>query len=70
MPRREFVTPTVIVGLSADRSVLDERTDARVEQMWRAGLPQEVEGLLADGLRDGFTAAIRARPARSSAASC
>ena len=56
MPRREFVTPTVIVGLSADRSVLDERTDARVEQMWRAGLPREVEGLLADGLRDGFTA--------------
>ncbi|WP_353510080.1 tRNA (adenosine(37)-N6)-dimethylallyltransferase MiaA [Intrasporangium sp.] len=56
MPKRELVAPTVIIGLSADRSVLDERTDARVEHMWRAGLRAEVEDLLRVGLRDGFTA--------------
>lgn len=56
MPKRELVAPTVIIGLSADRSVLDERTDARVEHMWRAGLRAEVEDLLRAGLRDGFTA--------------
>jgi tRNA dimethylallyltransferase len=56
MPKRELVAPTVIIGLSADRSVLDERIDARVEHMWRAGLRAEVEDLLRVGLRDGFTA--------------
>ena len=56
MPKREFVAPTVLIGLSVDRSVLDQRIDARVEQMWRAGLRGEVERLLALGLRDGFTA--------------
>ena len=56
MPRREFVAPTVIVGLSVDRTVLDRRIQDRTEQMWRAGLRTEVEGLLPLGLRDGFTA--------------
>ena len=56
MPKRELVAPTVIIGLWADRSVLDQRTDARVEHMWRAGLLGEVEDLLRVGLRDGFTA--------------
>jgi tRNA dimethylallyltransferase len=56
MPSREFAAPTVVIGLSVDRSILDQRIDARVEQMWRAGLGTEVEGLLALGLRDGFTA--------------
>jgi len=56
MPSREFVAPAVVIGLSVDRSILDQRIDARVEQMWRAGLRREVEGLLPLGLRDGFTA--------------
>jgi tRNA dimethylallyltransferase len=56
MPSREFVAPAVVIGLSVDRSILDQRIDARVEQMWRAGLRHEVEGLLPLGLRDGFTA--------------
>jgi len=56
MPRREFVTDTTMIGLAVDRGVLDQRIDARVEDMWRHGLGAEVEGLLGRGLRDGFTA--------------
>jgi tRNA dimethylallyltransferase len=56
MPRREFLTPAVMLGLRADRRVLDERIDRRVQQMWEAGLSQETEGLLGRGLRDGVTA--------------
>ncbi|HET6668267.1 MAG TPA: tRNA (adenosine(37)-N6)-dimethylallyltransferase MiaA [Intrasporangium sp.] len=56
MPSREFVAPAVVIGLSVDRSILDQRIDARVQQMWRAGLRHEVESLLPLGLRDGFTA--------------
>jgi len=56
LPSREFVAPAVVIGLSVDRSALDTRIDARVDEMWRTGLCGEVEGLLALGLRDGFTA--------------
>ena len=42
------------VGL--DRPDLAERTDARVERMWAAGLVDEVRALEAAGLRDGVTA--------------
>lgn len=56
MPTREFVAPTVLIGLSVDRTALDERIDARAEQMWSGGLLDEVEGLLPRGLRVGFTA--------------
>ncbi|ADU48674.1 tRNA (adenosine(37)-N6)-dimethylallyltransferase MiaA [Intrasporangium calvum] len=56
MPTREFVEPTTMIGLAVDRPILDARVDARVEQMWRAGLRDEVERLLARGLRGGFTA--------------
>ncbi|HET7799033.1 MAG TPA: tRNA (adenosine(37)-N6)-dimethylallyltransferase MiaA [Humibacillus xanthopallidus] len=56
MPRREFVSPAVMVGLRVDRAVLDERIDRRVEAMWETGLRQETEGLLERGLRNGVTA--------------
>jgi tRNA dimethylallyltransferase len=56
MPKREFVAPTIVIGLSVDRATLDDRIEARVERMWGTGLREEVEGLLRVGLRDGFTA--------------
>ena len=57
MPRREFLSPAVMLGLRVDRGVLDERIVRRVEHMWEAGLQQETEMLLGRGLRDGVTAA-------------
>jgi tRNA dimethylallyltransferase len=42
------------VGL--DRPDLADRTDARVDRMWAAGLVDEVRALEAVGLRDGVTA--------------
>ena len=57
MPRREFLSPAVMLGLRVDRGVLDERIVRRVEHMWEAGLKQETEMLLGRGLRDGVTAA-------------
>lgn len=56
MPRREFVEPTVVIGLALERAVLDHRIEERVLHMWRTGLREEVEGLLPLGLRRGFTA--------------
>ncbi|MBC9957217.1 tRNA (adenosine(37)-N6)-dimethylallyltransferase MiaA [Yimella sp. cx-51] len=56
MPKREFVRDTVMLGLDADRSVLDERIDRRTRQMWDDGLEEEVRSLEGLGLRDGRTA--------------
>jgi tRNA dimethylallyltransferase len=56
MPRREFVSSTVMLGLRVDRAALDERIGRRVEHMWESGLRQETEVLLERGLRDGVTA--------------
>ena len=56
MPGREFVSPTVMLGLRVDRTLLDERIEHRVQQMWEHGLLAEVERLLDVGLREGFTA--------------
>ena len=56
MPRREFLTPAVILGLRVERALLDERIDQRVERMWEAGLLHETEALLQRGLREGVTA--------------
>ncbi|MDQ4084415.1 MAG: tRNA (adenosine(37)-N6)-dimethylallyltransferase MiaA [Actinomycetota bacterium] len=44
------------VGVDVPRSVLDERIALRVEQMWAAGLVEEVRRLEARGLREGRTA--------------
>ncbi|MEO6997458.1 MAG: tRNA (adenosine(37)-N6)-dimethylallyltransferase MiaA [Terracoccus sp.] len=57
MPRREFLSPAVMLGLRSDREALDERIVRRVRHMWDAGLRQETEMLLGRGLRDGVTAA-------------
>ena len=56
MPRREFLRPTVMLGLDADRGVLDQRIDRRTMAMWDDGLVDEVRALDATGLRDGRTA--------------
>jgi tRNA dimethylallyltransferase len=56
MPRREFVSPTVMLGLRVERAILDERIGRRVEHMWESGLRKETEVLLERGLRDGVTA--------------
>jgi len=56
MPAREHLLPTVLLGLGAERPVLDERIDRRVRRMWQAGLVDEVRSLVPQGLRDGRTA--------------
>ena len=56
MPRREYMEPTVMIGLAADREVLNARIADRVEAMWRSGLLEEVRGLEVMGLRASPTA--------------
>jgi tRNA dimethylallyltransferase len=56
MPTREFVRPTVLVGLRTDRAVLDARIDRRTRAMFDAGLVDETRALVALGLREGRTA--------------
>nr|WP_238160628.1 tRNA (adenosine(37)-N6)-dimethylallyltransferase MiaA [Ornithinimicrobium sp. HY006] len=56
LPTREFVAPTVLVGLRAAREVLDARIEHRTRGMWRAGLLEEVRVLEGQGLRRGRTA--------------
>ena len=53
MPTREFLVPSVLIGLRADDAVLHPRIDARVEGMWAAGLLEEARALDAAGLRAG-----------------
>src|SRR5690606_14199423 len=47
---------TRIVGVACVRSTLVERLDARVEGMWRAGMLDEVQGLIPRGIERGKTA--------------
>jgi tRNA dimethylallyltransferase len=56
LPEPRYLRPTVQLGLRAERPVLDDRIDRRVERMWSAGLLEEVERLVAQGLRAGRTA--------------
>jgi tRNA dimethylallyltransferase len=56
LPEQQYVTPTVQLGLRADRGALDRRIAERVDRMWRAGLVQEVAALVGEGLREGRTA--------------
>jgi tRNA dimethylallyltransferase len=56
MPTREFVRPTLLVGLRADRRALDARVDRRAARMFAAGLVDETRGLVDLGLREGRTA--------------
>ena len=58
LPRLEYADPhSVQVGVDIDRPALDERIERRVAAMFEAGFVAEVERLLADGLREGRTAA-------------
>lgn len=56
MPKREFLRPTVLLGLRMDRSVLDERIARRTQAMWDGGLMEEVAALEERGLSRGRTA--------------
>ncbi len=56
MPAHEYVRPTVQVGLTRERADLDERIEARVDDMLAAGLLDEVRVLEEQGLRQGRTA--------------
>ncbi|GAB4076447.1 tRNA (adenosine(37)-N6)-dimethylallyltransferase MiaA [Nostocoides australiense] len=56
LPRRTYRRATVMVGLHLERDRLDERIGRRTEQMWADGLIDEVERLVAAGLREGRTA--------------
>jgi len=56
MPTREFVAPTVLLGLRIDRPTLHARITTRIDRMWRAGLLDEVRELDRHGLREGRTA--------------
>lgn len=47
---------TRVVGVAVPREELVERLDARVEEMWRAGLVDEVERLKGEGIERGVTA--------------
>jgi len=50
--------PVLELGLSIERPVLVERLAQRVLGMWRAGLVEEVSGLLPLGLRESKTASV------------
>ncbi|HEY7722987.1 MAG TPA: tRNA (adenosine(37)-N6)-dimethylallyltransferase MiaA [Pedococcus sp.] len=56
MPAREYLRPTLALGLELPRDVLDERIGTRVARMWRDGLLDEVRALEPLGLREGRTA--------------
>ena len=47
---------TRVIGVHTPREVLVPRLDARVVNMWRDGLIDEVRGLMGDGIEDGQTA--------------
>ncbi|MDQ1711765.1 MAG: tRNA dimethylallyltransferase [Frankiaceae bacterium] len=50
------VYDTSYVGIAPEMATLDERIEARVDEMWERGLVAEVAHLAEAGLRDGVTA--------------
>jgi tRNA dimethylallyltransferase len=56
LPAYDSVFDTVQIGLDEDDATLDSRVDARVHQMFDAGLADEVRRLEREGLREGRTA--------------
>ncbi|GAB47390.1 tRNA (adenosine(37)-N6)-dimethylallyltransferase MiaA [Mobilicoccus pelagius] len=56
MPRREYLRPTLTLGLALDRAVLDERIARRTAGMWADGLLDEVAALVGRGLSGTRTA--------------
>ena len=58
LPHLDYADPlSVQVGVDIDRETLDARIERRVGAMFEAGFVDEVERLLATGLREGRTAA-------------
>ncbi|MBK6886211.1 MAG: tRNA (adenosine(37)-N6)-dimethylallyltransferase MiaA [Tetrasphaera sp.] len=57
LPQRAYRRPTLTLGLSLARAVVDHRIGLRTERMWADGLVEEVRRLDARGLRAGRTAA-------------
>lgn len=57
LPQLQYADPaTVQIGLAIDRPALDRRIEQRVEAMFAAGLVEEVDRLLGEGLATGRTA--------------
>ena len=57
LPVREYVEPaTVQVGVRIERGLLEQRIRQRVDEMFEAGLVDEVRRLLDEGLAEGRTA--------------
>ena len=57
LPQLEYVDPgTIQIGVEIDRDTLDARIERRVDHMFAAGLVEEVERLLREGLAEGRTA--------------
>ena len=56
MPERQYVGPTVQIGLNGDRAELHGRLAERVHRMVDQGLLDEVAALIPQGLRAGRTA--------------
>ena len=54
--KTESWQPVLELGLNSDRAHLVERLHQRVENMWTAGLLDEVKALLPAGIREGKTA--------------
>ena len=59
LPEQTYADPrTIQIGVDIDREVLAERIALRVDQMYDAGLIEEVRSLLAAGIEQGRTAAL------------
>jgi tRNA dimethylallyltransferase len=56
MPSHDYVRAAVQIGLAMPREEVDVRIERRVDEMFDAGLVDEVKRLAADGLREGKTA--------------
>ncbi|MDO5033913.1 MAG: tRNA (adenosine(37)-N6)-dimethylallyltransferase MiaA [Actinomycetaceae bacterium] len=57
MPMREFVRPSILIGMRRSLDSLDARIEERTSQMIEAGFVREVEALMDEGLADTPTAA-------------
>lgn len=56
MPKREFVRPSILLGVRRSLEELDQRIAVRTEKMLEAGFVREVEDLMGQGLADTPTA--------------
>lgn len=56
MPKREFVRPSMLIGVQRSMESIDARIEVRTHQMIEAGFVDEVRGLMDAGLADTPTA--------------